>query len=71
MNRSLQAISLILASKIRVQLGFSTILYYGMSESVTFLVLLRLKLYKLYLFCIYSARAVRFYTLGEHSQWVE
>ena len=54
MNRSLQAISLILASKIRVQLGFSTILYYGMSESVTFLVPLRLKLYKLYLFCVYS-----------------
>ena len=71
MNRSLQAISLILASKIRVQLGFSTILYYGMSESVTFLVQLRLKLYRLYLFCLSQARAVRFYTLGEHSQWVE
>jgi hypothetical protein len=54
MNRSLQTISLVLAGKIRVQLGFSTVLYYGMSESLTFLVLLRLKLYKLYLFCIYS-----------------
>ncbi len=71
MNRSLQAISLILAGRIRVQRGFSTNLYYDMSEPVTFLVQLRLKPYRLYLLCLSQARAVRFYTLGEHSQWVE